>query len=106
MPPAADRLDRERGGAAVLADRDPPGVRADVVYPVRDGLAQLLVDEVVGVHPLGIALGPPGAALVRIGADQLLLLGVHADHRLARSQVCGDLPADVTELAVPVRVLP
>ena len=56
-------------------------------------------------HPLGVSLGPPGAALIRIGADQLLLLGIHADHRLARGQVRGDLPADVTELPVPVRVL-
>jgi hypothetical protein len=89
----------------VLANRDQPAVRADVIYPVRDGLAQLLVDEVEHIHPLGLTLRPPGAAPVRVGADQLLLLGVHADHRLACSQVRGDLPADVTELAILVRVL-
>ena len=38
-------------------------------------------------------------------ADQLLLLGVHADHRLAGITVLPDLLVEVTELGVPVRDL-
>ena len=59
IPPAADRLDGERGGVVVGADIDPAGVRRDVVDPVRHGLVEFLVAEVMGVdlHPL--TLGPP-----------------------------------------------
>jgi hypothetical protein len=37
-------------------------------------------------------------------ADQLLLLGVDADHRIARRQVRGFESGDVLELRVPVRM--
>ena len=96
--PGPDGRDGELGGVAVTADGDPSVVGADVIHPVGDGLAQVLVREVMGIDPLGIPGWPPGAALAGIGADQLFLLGVHADHRLARSQVRGHLGADVLEL--------
>ena len=47
---------------------------------------------------------PPFPAAVAERPDQLLLLGVHADHRLAGRLVSRGLLADVTELGVPVRV--
>ena len=52
----------------------------------------------------GLALGPPLAARVLELADQLLLLGVYADHRIGGALVGLDLLVDVPELRVPVRV--
>jgi hypothetical protein len=51
------------------------------------------------------ALGPPLPARVAEVPDELLLLGVHADHRVCGALVGLDLPVYVAELAVPVRVL-
>ncbi len=54
--------------------------------------------------PDRVALRPPLPALLRILPDLLLLLGVHADHRVPRGQVLLRRAADVPELGVPVRV--
>src|ERR1019366_6825314 len=82
-----------------------PASAAMSYTPVGDGLAQLLADEVVHVHPLGVAPGPPFPPAVPEVADILFLLGVHADHRLAGRLVGPGLLADMAELRVPVRVL-
>ena len=94
----------ERGAVVVGTHRDPPGAGRNVVDPVRGDLAQLLVDEVVHIHRLLQALGLPFPAAVPELAD-VLLLGVHADHRVAGGQVCGGLVVEVGELGVPVRAL-
>src|SRR5260370_34804322 len=52
----------------------------------------------------GLALGQPFPARVLELADQFLLLGVDADHRVGGVLMGLDLPADVAELRVPVRV--
>ncbi|GAU71406.1 FHA domain-containing protein [Streptomyces sp. NBRC 110611] len=57
------------------------------------------------LHLHQVALRPPLAAHVRQLAEHLLLLRVHADHRLAVSLVLFDLLVDVAELGVPVRML-
>ena len=49
--PAADRLDGERCGVVIVADRHPAGIRGDVVNPVGVCFAQFRVDKVVHVHP-------------------------------------------------------
>src|SRR2546428_533767 len=82
LPPAAGRFDGERGGVMVGADVHPPGVRGQVVDPVRDRLA-LWAGEVVVADLDRVALGPPLPPGVLILPDLLLLLGVHADHRVA-----------------------
>src|SRR5947207_10935211 len=105
VPPAADRLHSEGGGGMVGADVHPAGVGGQVVDAVRDRLAQLQVKEVVTLDADRIASGPPFTAAVVIIADQFLLLGVHADHRLAGIAVVPDLLVEVTELVVPVRDL-
>ena len=51
-----------------------------------------------------LALGPPFPARVLELADQLLLLGVHADHRVRGALVGLDLLVDVPELRIAVRV--
>ena len=55
-----------------------------------------------GSHRL--ALGPPFPARVLELTDQLLLLGVHADHRVRGVLVGFDLLIDVPELRIAVRV--
>jgi hypothetical protein len=45
-----------------------------------------------------LALRPPFPAAVLVLPDQLLLLGVHTDHRLAGRLVSPGLLADVTEV--------
>ena len=105
VPPAADGLNGELRGVVVGAHVDPAGVGRHVVDAVRDGLAEVLVGEVVHVDLLGLAAGPPFPATVLVPPDQLLLLGVHADHRAARGHVLLRLRVEVAELGVPVRVL-
>jgi hypothetical protein len=41
LPPAADRVDGKGGSVVVDTNTHPPAIRANVVDPVRDGLAQL-----------------------------------------------------------------
>jgi hypothetical protein len=53
-----------------------------------------------------LALRPPFAAVVLVLADLLFFLGADADHRISRVLVIHDLPADVPELLIAVRVLP
>ena len=86
------------------ADRHPAGVAGHVDHPVRVGLAQLEVDEVVHVDRLGLPGRAPFPAAVLVVADELFLLGVHADHRLPALLVRTDLGVEVGELGVPVRV--
>ena len=62
-PPSADRVDSEGGGVVIRADADPPDVIGDVVDAVRDGAAQLGVDEVVDVDEFGRSAAPPFPAL-------------------------------------------
>src|SRR6266498_1498542 len=47
----------------------------------------------------------PFPAAVGIGADKLLLLGIHADDRVPGILMRFDLIVDVAELAIAVRVL-
>src|SRR6185437_1047837 len=51
-----------------------------------------------------LALRSPVPAGVPELADELLLLGVHADHRVAAVLMGPDLLADIAELRIPVRV--
>jgi hypothetical protein len=55
VPPGSDGVDRERGGVVVGAHRHPSGVGAHVVHPIRVGLAQFPVDEVVDLDLFRLA---------------------------------------------------
>lgn len=61
-PPATDGRGGE--GCRVMGDADthPPGVAGQVVDSVRNGLAQLLIDEVVNTDFFWPACGPPVSA--------------------------------------------
>ena len=84
----------------VGAHGNPAGVGAQVVDAVGVGLAQVRVDEVVDLDLFGI--DRPGATLARRcgRARRVLLLGVHADHWIARSEVFTGLVVEVGELRV------
>jgi hypothetical protein len=82
VPPAAQAGHGERGGVVVGAHADPAGVRAQVVDSVRDGFAQLPIEEVVHVHRDRLTRWAPLPAGVAVLADQFLLLRVHTDHRI------------------------
>src|SRR5205823_2941466 len=104
-PPAADALDGEAGGVVVDADTDPALVGGDVVDAVGHGAALAADDEVVHAHLLGAALAAQLAAGILEIADQLLLLGVDGDGRLAASPEALDRSVDVLELRVAVGML-
>jgi hypothetical protein len=59
----------------------------------------------MGVDPHRLALRLPLPAAVLVRADQLLLLRVHADHRVPGRLVVLGLLVEVAELCVPVGVL-
>src|SRR5680860_259715 len=83
----------------------PPGVGGQVIDPIRVGLAEFGVDEVVDLHPYRLPGRTPLDALVLVRPDQFLLLRIHADHRIARSEMLIGLVVEVRELGVAVRVL-
>ena len=105
LPPADDRVDRELGGIAGDPDADPALVRGQVVDAVRDRVPELLVLEVMTADLDRPALGLKLAADRLEIADQLSLLGVHADHRLTRRDRLADGLVDVRKLRVAIRVL-
>ena len=105
VPPAADGLHRERGGVMVGPYAHPADAGGQVIDPVRDRLALIRAGEVMITDPHRVPGRPPGPPRAGVLADLLLLLGIHADHRVPRCQVGPRLLADVAELAVPVRVL-
>ena len=86
----------------VDAEIDPAGVGGDVVDAVGRHLAEFGDHEVVHPHRLGLALGTQLTAAILEVADQLLLLGVDRDGRLAGSLERLDLRVDVLELCVAV----
>src|SRR5712691_3719811 len=100
LPPAADRVDGEGGGIVVDANAHPPAIGANVVDPIRNGLAQLRDQEIVGPHRFGLALGAPCPARVLEIPNQLLRFGVHRDRRLTLGQRRVDRPVDLLELGV------
>ena len=102
LPPAADRVDGKGGGVVIDPNAHPTAIRADVIDPVRDGLAQLRDQEIVGPHRFGLALGAPCPARVLEIPNQLLLLGVDRDRRLTLGQRRVDRLVEVLELGVAV----
>jgi hypothetical protein len=73
-------------------------VPRSVTLPGQTSAALIDRDGLTGRLPLHPAVG--------VVADQLLLLGVHADDGLAGGQVLASLLVQVAELRVPVGMLP
>ena len=53
VPPAADRVDRERRGIVVDADTHPTFVVGDIVDAIRHGAPAFGIDEVMDTHFFG-----------------------------------------------------
>src|SRR5437588_7717302 len=81
-PPVEDRVHGKRGRVARDPDRDPTFVGDQVIDAVGDRVPELLVLEVVGADLNRLAFRLEFASDGLEIADQLSLLGVHADHRL------------------------
>src|SRR5205085_5690956 len=90
------------GRVVVDAYTDPALVTGQVIDAVGDGLAQLLVGEVLGTHLLWLALGLPFLALILEIPEVFLLLGVHRDHGLLGLLECDHSAADELELGIAV----
>src|SRR5205814_8887859 len=81
-----------------------PVTGADVIHPVRDRLGHPAW-EVVAVDRHRLTRGLPLPAVVGILTHQLLLLTVHAHHRVTGIQEPLHGGVDVTELGIPIRML-
>jgi hypothetical protein len=86
----------------VDAEAYPAGIVGDVVDPIGRRPAKLGDQEVVHPHRLGLTLRAVLTAAILEIANQLLLLGVDRDRRLARRQRLCHLGIEVTELRVAV----
>jgi len=98
------RRDPERGGVPVTADRPPAGVGGRVVDVVCHRLLRVLLGEVVGTDPHRLPGPVPLPAGDSIVAEDLVLLWVDADERVAGRGELLDPLVDVAELGVPVRM--
>src|SRR5271166_3187253 len=104
IEPASDGVDGELPGVVVDSEADIAEVGADVVDPVRDDLAQLLVLEIVSVDLDRFALRPIVATAVLEFAQQFLLLRVDRYHGFAGRLKRLDLRVDIFELGVAIRM--
>ena len=105
LPPVNDRANRELGGVARDPDAHPSLVCGQVVNAVGDRVPESLVLEVVAANLDRATLRLKLAADRLEIADQLTLLRVHADHRLASRKRLADGLGDVLELSVAVGML-
>src|SRR5258707_5396598 len=87
-------------------DAHPPEVRGQLVDAIRNGVRDIRSGEekAVVLHPDRVAAGAPLPPGVRQPPEMLLLLRVHADHRLPGRLMLPGLLVDIPELGIPVRV--
>ena len=100
-PPMVDAIGGELGGVRGRAHGHCAAVFLGIVDRVGRGPTLGVGNEVVGVDPLGFP-APGGAGIFEI-AHQFLLLGVHADHRLAGRREGRAMLLNVLELRLSVR---
>ncbi len=104
MPPVSNRRHRERRCVVVPAHAHPGFVARHVVDAVRNRLALGVGREIMHQHRRRRALRLPFAPAVLEVPDQLFLLRVDRDHRLASGQMRVRGLVDVLELRVAVRM--
>jgi hypothetical protein len=86
------------------AHADPSGILRHIVDAIRSGPAKFWNHEVVNAHFLRMGLRSEFPAIVFEVSDQLFLLGVHRDYRLALMLEFLDLVVDMAKLGVAVRM--
>ena len=94
------------GGVVVHPHTDPAAVIGQIVYPVGNGLAQILVQEIMQPHFFRLPLRLPFSPHIFEVAHQLFFLGVHRYHRLATTIKALGKRVDVFKLRIAVGVLP
>ena len=104
MPPAPDCLHGEFGRILVDAHRDESPVLRDVVDTVGDGLAELLVDEVMDFHLARGALRRPLFSPILVVPDEFFLLRIDRNHRSSAVLERARGLMDVEELRVAIRM--
>ena len=104
MPPVSNRRHRERRCVVVPAHAHPGFVARHVADAVRNRLALGVGREIMHQHRRRRALRLPFAPAVLEVPDQLFLLRVDRDHRLAGGQMLVRGLVDVLELRVAVRM--
>lgn len=102
VPPVVNRIRGKLGGVGRSAHIHQAVIASDVIDAVGGGDTFGILSKVVCVHLDGAC--PPSTAVVFERADQLFLLGVDADHGIARLQERFLLLLKVVELPVAVRV--
>jgi hypothetical protein len=103
-PPAPDRSHGEGSRVVVHSHTDPAEIASEIVHAIGDRFALLGIQEVMDLHLLRLSLRPPRLARILEPPDELLLLGVHRNGRLATLQLALDPLVDVLELRIPIRV--
>ena len=101
-PPVSNRIRGKLGGVGRSAHIHQAVIPSDVIDAVGGCDAFRILSKVVCVHLDRVC--PPSAAFVLERADQLFLLGVDADHGIARFQECFLPLLNVVELPVAVWV--
>jgi len=104
LPPLADGADRELRRVEIDAHAHPALIQAQVEHPVRNDLAELLINEVVDLDLFGLALGLPLPPAILERGDELLLLGIHGDHRLAALVKAIERTVDILEQRIAIRM--
>src|SRR5688572_1920528 len=103
MPPLPEAVAGELTGVVAGAQGDVAGISAHVVQAVRNHHAAVARAMKIMVQRLDQARGPDAAWTVEV-AQILLLLRVHADHRLPGRQVLLFQFGDVAELLVAMLI--
>lgn len=98
LPPSSDGFHRELRRVRRVPHEDRSLVARKVVDPIRNRASEGILEEVVDVHSKGFP--PPRRSGVLERADQLLLLGVHADDRPSQLSERLDLCPKIEKLSV------
>src|SRR6516162_603478 len=105
VPPAPNALYRKSGGVVIHANIDPAAVLRQVIDAVRSDLPQGANFKIMHANLFGLSLRAPFAASVLKVAHQLLLLGIHRNHRLPARQVLLHFLVEVPKLSVAIGML-
>ena len=102
LPPAVQRLGSKLGSIMINPHTYPAVVGGDVIDPIRNTLAQMLVNKILAAHLDRLPLGMPFVPRIFEIPDQFLFLGVHRYHRLPAFLKCPDLLVDMLELRIAI----
>lgn len=105
-PPVPDMRDGEFGAIVVDADTDPVRARGQIINPIGGRPCRAHGQRSHEPDLSRLSLGLPLLATILEVADQLFLLGVHRNRRIACRLIFRNGASDVAELDIPILVLP